>query len=63
MRDREIVALALGRIFRLASRPTQPGDVEAYEEARAIVLAHAPGALGGWSPSWVRDRRKGAVGD
>jgi hypothetical protein len=37
--DREtVIALALGRIFRMGARPTQPGDVEEYERCRAIIL-------------------------
>lgn len=32
------VSLALGRIFLLGSRPTQPGDVEEYERCRALIL-------------------------
>lgn len=39
-RDR-LAELALGRILRLGSRPTQPGDVEEYERARAVILAAA----------------------
>jgi hypothetical protein len=31
--------LALGRIFRMGARPSQPGDVEEYERCRAIILA------------------------
>lgn len=30
--------LALGRIFRLLSRPFTPGDVEAYFQARGVIL-------------------------
>lgn len=33
-----IVRFALGRIFALMSRPTEPGDVERYEAARSAVL-------------------------
>lgn len=36
---REAAALAFGRILRLGSRPTQPGDVAQYENARAVVIA------------------------
>lgn len=32
------VQLAIGRIFRLASRPEEPGDAASYEECRAIIL-------------------------
>jgi len=35
---RKIVELAIGRIFALGSRPTQPGDVEEYNRCRAIIL-------------------------
>lgn len=34
-----IRARALGRIFRLASRPEQPGDAEEYERAKRAFLA------------------------
>jgi len=34
-----VAALALGRIFRMAARPAQPGDVEEYERCRAIIMA------------------------
>jgi hypothetical protein len=32
------VQLALGRMFRLMSRPSQAGDVEQYETCRRIIL-------------------------
>jgi hypothetical protein len=32
------VSLALGRIFGMMQRPTQPGDVEEYERCRAVIL-------------------------
>lgn len=35
----QIMSLALGRIFRLGSRPTQPGDIEQYEAARRVFWA------------------------
>lgn len=41
-----LAALALGRIFRMGSRPTQPGDVEEYERCRAIIMDAAAGRLG-----------------
>lgn len=34
-----IRAVALGRIFRLAARPEQSGDAEAYERAKRAFLA------------------------
>jgi len=59
-----LVQLALGRIFRLASRPAQSGDVEEYHRCRALIL----GALESsdtpdHTPNWARDRLKGAQGD
>jgi hypothetical protein len=33
-----IVKMALGRIFLLGSRSTQPGDVETYEDCRRVIL-------------------------
>ncbi len=33
--------LALGRIFRLLSRPYEPGDERLYADARAALLATA----------------------
>lgn len=61
--DRAAVALALGRIFRLGSRPTEPGDVEEYERCRALILELAPAPAPDWSPNYARDRGKGAAGD
>jgi hypothetical protein len=55
--------LALGRILRMASRPTQPGDVEEYNRCRAIIMTDAPD----WAyarPVWMGDMlAKGAAGD
>lgn len=63
MMTRKAAELALGRIFRMAARPTQPGDVEEYERCRRIILdAHEPGKPD-WTPNWARDRLKGAQGD
>lgn len=54
-----VVSLALGRIFRLAARPTQPGDVADFERCRALILNE----LAPETPyrvelvhSWVRDQ-------
>jgi len=32
------VNLALGRIFRMASRPEQDGDIADYERCRSLIL-------------------------
>lgn len=34
----KIMELAIGRIFRLGSRPFQVGDVQLYEEAKWAVM-------------------------
>lgn len=58
------IACALGRILRLGSRPEQPGDVEEYERCRAVVMEATDGQFRpDWTPSWARDRQKGAAGD
>lgn len=54
--------MAIGRLFRLMSRPTQPGDVEQFYRCRSVVLD-----LGDASPdsrpNYARDRNRGAQGD
>lgn len=64
-RDKKALAqLALGRIFKLASRPTQEGDIQEYERCRAIILdALEPSEIPSYTPNYARDRNKGAQGD
>ena len=58
------VRLALGRIFRLMSRPAQPGDAEQYEACRALILDASEGIdVTDRAPNYVRDRLRGAQGD
>lgn len=58
------VQLALGRIFRLMSRPAQPGDVPQYEACRSLILDASEGIdITDRSPNYVRDRMRGAQGD
>lgn len=38
--ERLAVTLAIGRLFRVLSRPYRPGDEEQYERCRAVVMAH-----------------------
>ena len=59
--DNKTVELALGRIFRLMSRPEQPGDVADYERRRAIVLDLCE-PQPDYVPNYARDRLKGAAG-
>lgn len=64
--ERAAVNLAIGRIFRLASRPTQPGDVEQYEQCRALILDILDPDYSMPTPyraNWARDRLTGAQGD
>lgn len=42
--EQTTVELAIGKIFRMMSRPTEPGDVAEYERCRAIILDIAGGA-------------------
>jgi len=64
------VNAALGRIFKLMSRPAQLGDEAEYERCRAAVLdvvqpidplAHRATEV--TTPDYIRDRRRGAAGD
>lgn len=63
----KVIELALGRIFRMGARPTQPGDVAEYERCRAIIMDAAaeegiqPGT--DHQPNYARDRNRGAQGD
>lgn len=57
------VELALGRIFRLMSRPAQVGDAEQYEAARRVILECVSPVVLDYSPNYARDRLKGAQGD
>lgn len=57
-----LVHLAIGRIFKMASRPHQEGDVAEYERCRTIILdCSAPANF--YEPNWARDRLLGAQGD
>lgn len=54
--------LAFGRIMRMASRPTQPGDVEEYERCRRIIMTDATdSAFVDTRPSLARHYGKGDV--
>jgi len=56
------VKLALGRLFRMMSRPERPGDGEDYAACRSIIMGSVePPAE--YSPCYQRDRLKGARGD
>lgn len=57
------VQMALGRIFKLMSRPEQPGDIAQYEAARRVVIAYSDEPRVDWVPDYGRDRLRGAQGD
>lgn len=62
----QTVNLAIGRIFRMASRPEQAGDGAEYQRCRSIILDlldPTGNAYPDMRPCWVRDRNKGAQGD
>jgi len=69
--ERLVVSLALGRLFRMLSRPAQPGDVEEYYRLRAILLdaldpdgdAHRALREQDAERAWARARLRGAAGD
>lgn len=70
MTEAQTVNLAIGRIFRMASRPTQAGDVAEYERCRRLILNIIEGQpdycaarYADHSPDYARDRLKGAQGD
>jgi hypothetical protein len=53
MSNEKVIELALGRIFRMGARPTQPGDVEEYERCRAIIM-EASGPVVDDAPKHIR---------
>ena len=59
------VQMALGRMFRMMSRPTAVGDVAMYAAIRSLLLDAAEGRIDGSShaPNYVRERLSGAQGD
>ena len=65
LEDRTLVNLAIGRIFRLAARPTQPGDVQEYLRCRDLIrdTLDPHNTYVDTRPNYIRDRLKGAAGD
>ena len=61
----QTVNRAIGRIFSMASRPTQPGDAAEYMRCRNLCLDLTEGMfdLTDRAPDYIRDRHKGAAGD
>lgn len=51
--------MAIGRLFRLASRPFQDGDIEEYERCRAIIM-HEVDPCAPWQANYAADRLKGS---
>lgn len=63
-KDHERIAeLAMGRIFRMMSRPFQEGDVEEFYRCRDIVMSGVSQEPEDLAPNYARDRLMGAAGD
>lgn len=63
---RLILTLACGRLFRMGTRPTEPGDVETYARIRSAALEaadHLGIDLTDNRPNYARQHRRGAPGD
>ena len=45
-----MVTLAIGRLFRILSRPYEPGDEEQYELCRSVVMKHVK--VETYEPNW-----------
>ena len=55
--------LALGRLFRVLSRPYREGDDDEYFRCRSIILDASEGRpIDHYAHNWARDRNKGAQG-
>ena len=61
--EQTAVECAIGRILRMGSRPTQPGDIEEYNRCRGIVIDILGNVEEGYTPNYARDRLCGAAGD
>ncbi len=62
--DRASVNLALGRLFRIMSRPEQPGDVDEYHRCHSVIMDLVGGDMPpDYRPNYTRDRLLGAAGD
>lgn len=61
--EAKTIDLAMGRIFRMMSRPTQPGDVAEYERCRSIILNMVGDVPTSYVPNWAAQRLSGAAGD
>ena len=60
------VQMALGRLFRMMSRPSQPGDIEMFHKIVAIVTDEYEALHDGrptYRPDYVAQRGMGARGD
>lgn len=56
------VQLAIGRLYSLTLRPSQPGDIAQYEMCRKIIMDAAGSTEPHYEVCWARDRMKGAAG-
>ncbi len=60
MQTPEEVQLAIGRIFRMMSRPFEEGDIETFSTCRSVIL-NASQEPRDDRPNWARDRMRGDI--
>jgi len=60
--SRQIVNMALGRLFSIMSRPFREGDIEQFERVRAVVVSELGEERVEPVHCWARDRLRGAQG-
>jgi hypothetical protein len=61
--ENRVVELALGRLFRIASRPFEPGDLADYERCRTVILDALDPMPVPWAAVPARRQAQGAQGD
>lgn len=57
--ETQMVNMAIGRLFRIMSRPYQEGDEEQYEKCKDVITAIAGSGGTDYAPNYARDYRKG----
>lgn len=51
------VEMAIGRLFRMGARPSQPGDLEEFEKIREVVMEY-DAQQRETNPNWNPDRNR-----
>jgi hypothetical protein len=57
------VQMALGRLFRMMSRPSQSGDIAMFHRIQKIVMDAAGEQSPEYRPDYVAQRLQGAQGE